>query len=160
MKVGCKEGCAEDLVLNKVILVWCSDVLGVEVMTGEELLKRYAAGERDFRGVDLTRVKIPNVDLSGADLSGAILDSVDLTGAKLHNVKMRGATATSGWAEFSGTDFTGADLTGADLNQSHAYGAIYKNAILDWARSPVVEGGFYENTNIGGGRIIKGPRWK
>jgi uncharacterized protein YjbI with pentapeptide repeats len=45
-------------------------VLEVEVMTAEELLERYAAGERDFSGVDLS-----GVDLSGVDLNQIILSS-------------------------------------------------------------------------------------
>ncbi len=38
-------------------------VLEVEVMTAEELLERYAAGERDFSGVDLSGVDLSNSEL-------------------------------------------------------------------------------------------------
>jgi hypothetical protein len=34
-------------------------------MTAEELLERYATGERDFSGVDLRRVNLMEVDLGG-----------------------------------------------------------------------------------------------
>lgn len=45
-------------------------------ITVEELLQRYAAGERDFRRVNLERM-----DLSGINLPGINLDRADLTGA-------------------------------------------------------------------------------
>ncbi|MHC5830121.1 MAG: pentapeptide repeat-containing protein, partial [Nostoc sp.] len=35
----------------------------------EELLERYAAGERDFRDVDLSHSDLTGVNLSGIDLS-------------------------------------------------------------------------------------------
>lgn len=50
-------------------------VLEVVVMTAEELLEHYAAGERDFSGVDLRGADLSRADLSRADLSGA--ESVD-----------------------------------------------------------------------------------
>ena len=45
-------------------------------ITAEELLRRYADGERDFAGVDLH-----GVDLSGAVLTGINLDRADLSKA-------------------------------------------------------------------------------
>ena len=42
-------------------------------MTREELLERYAAGERDFSGVDLSRA-----ELGGANLSGIVLSNSNL----------------------------------------------------------------------------------
>lgn len=55
-------------------------------MTFEELLKRYAAGERNFAGVDLRynpeeglRVAI----LKGIDLSKAFMDSINIVGVDL-----------------------------------------------------------------------------
>ena len=50
-------------------------------MDAEELLRRYGAGERDFRGIILYR----------ADLGGAELHSVDLSGARLININLEGA---------------------------------------------------------------------
>ena len=40
-------------------------------MTGNELLEKYNAGERDFRGVDLHGMNLRFVDLRGVDLRGA-----------------------------------------------------------------------------------------
>ncbi|MEH1781066.1 MAG: pentapeptide repeat-containing protein [Nostoc sp.] len=47
-------------------------------MDAEELLERYAAGERKFHSVNLR-----GVDFKGANLSGIDLTSADLTGADL-----------------------------------------------------------------------------
>jgi len=41
-------------------------------MTAKELLARYAAGQRDFRGVDLAGVDLSGANLSGACMTGAI----------------------------------------------------------------------------------------
>ncbi|KAI9130830.1 pentapeptide repeat-containing protein [Acaryochloris sp. CCMEE 5410] len=48
-------------------------------MTAEELLERYAAGERDFSGINL----------EGADLSGHELQGIILRGANLRKVDLR-----------------------------------------------------------------------
>lgn len=55
-------------------------------MTAEELLERYAAGERDFAGVDLH-----GVDLSNAVLRGINLDRADLSGVNFSNTDLSGA---------------------------------------------------------------------
>ena len=46
-------------------------------MTAEELLAKYAAGEREF----------PKAELSGADLSGVDLRETDLSGANLDGAR-------------------------------------------------------------------------
>ena len=60
-------------------------------MTSEELLQRYAAGERDFRGADLSRANLTGADLTGANLTGADLAGAYLTEADLTHVHLRGA---------------------------------------------------------------------
>lgn len=57
-------------------------------MTRAELLRRYAEGERDFRGLDLRATDfegcyLRRVDLTGADLRDADLRRADLEGATL-----------------------------------------------------------------------------
>lgn len=44
-------------------------------MEADELLRRYAAGERDFRKVDLSRANLNRANLIGINLSGANLSS-------------------------------------------------------------------------------------
>jgi len=60
-------------------------------MTSEELLERYAAGERDFRGADLAGAYLTGADLTGANLTGADLAGAYLTEADLTHVHLRGA---------------------------------------------------------------------
>ena len=52
-----------------------SDV-DMQNITREELLARYAAGERDFRGVILQYVSLDGVELEGVDFTGAIFNTV------------------------------------------------------------------------------------
>ncbi|MBN3923760.1 pentapeptide repeat-containing protein, partial [Nostoc sp. NMS4] len=47
-------------------------------MNRDELLKRYAAGERDFSGVDLSRANLYGIDLSSANLSRANISHANL----------------------------------------------------------------------------------
>jgi len=49
-------------------------------MDAKELLRRYAAGERDFHTADLSGAHLHKVDLSGAGLKKAILSEADLSG--------------------------------------------------------------------------------
>lgn len=51
-------------------------------ITESELLRRYAAGERDFKGVDLKDADLSGAELGRADLSGLNLKSVVLHGFK------------------------------------------------------------------------------
>lgn len=45
--------------------------IGRRVMDGEELRRRYAAGERNFACIDMSDAALKNANLSGANLSGA-----------------------------------------------------------------------------------------
>lgn len=45
-------------------------------MTREELLARYEAGERDFRGVVLQYISLDGIEFVGADFTGAIFNRV------------------------------------------------------------------------------------
>jgi glutathione S-transferase len=81
------------------------------VASANELLQRYAAGERDFE----------EVRLSGADLQGAILHGIDLSEAILSNANLSRADlrgADLSWADLSGANLQGADLRGAILTRS------------------------------------------
>ena len=55
-------------------------------MNANELIQRYADGERDFSGANLSEANLYEANLSEADLSGADLGRADLSGANLsHN---------------------------------------------------------------------------
>lgn len=85
-------------------------------MTREELLERYAAGERDFSGVNLDGVNISGVDLNWSD-EDYLFNSfgVDLSGLNLEFADMRGV------------NLSGVNLTGAKLRGSELFGAIIDN---------------------------------
>ncbi len=55
-----------------------------------ELLRRYQAGERDFRGADLRGLRFRGATLAGADFSGADLRGTDFLEADLREAKFVG----------------------------------------------------------------------
>lgn len=85
-------------------------------MKVEELIKRYLAGERDFRGVDLRGADLSGVDLEWADLSGADLEWTNLEWAILRGTILERAN-------LSGAFLRGADLEWANLRGAHLRGA-------------------------------------
>lgn len=54
-------------------------------ITREDLLKRYAAGERDFQGVILQYISLDGVELEGVDFTGAIFNSVTFESVWIDN---------------------------------------------------------------------------
>ena len=72
--------------------------------TREELIRRYARGERTF----------PDIDLCDADLSGVMLDGADF--------------APFSW--FSDTDFSGASLRGTSFRSCNVKCATFRDADL------------------------------
>lgn len=57
-------------------------------MDGEELLRRYDAGERDFRAIILQHTDLSKVKLDSVNLSGACFYHVNLQSANLKNVNL------------------------------------------------------------------------
>lgn len=114
----------------------------------QDILSRYAAGEREFRhsripvadfrgaklhGIDLSYTDMrPRAKLRGADLSDARLVEVLLTDADLSNANLRETRITTAW--LNNVDFRGADLRGADLEGSDISGADFRGADLRGAR--------------------------
>ena len=64
-------------------------------MHAVELLSRFEAGERDFRGADLQGAELAQADLRGADLRGAFLVRADLRAAHLDGANLRRAISFS-----------------------------------------------------------------
>src|SRR5919199_1164249 len=101
-------------------------------MTVEELLKKYAAGERNFAGINLTEANLSGVNLSGANLKGANLSVANLSGANLSKTNLTGAKLNI--ARLSGAHLGGANLTDADLNVAYLVRVDLKRATLPGAK--------------------------
>jgi hypothetical protein len=96
--------------------------------SAEELLVRYAAGERDFGGANLAGANLIDADLRGADLCRATLIDANLISADLSSANLSGANLIS--ASLSSADLSGADLRGANLNGADLSDADLSSAIL------------------------------
>ncbi|MDI1484828.1 pentapeptide repeat-containing protein [Polyangium sp. y55x31] len=94
--------------------------------SAEELLARYARGERRFPRAELHGADLTVAKLSGADLSRAKLSGAKLSDAKLSDAKLRGA-------DLAEADLTSADLTGADLADAILISATLTDAKLGGA---------------------------
>ncbi len=102
-------------------------------MTAEELLQRYAAGQRDFQGVNLSEEILSWADLTGANLSGANLSGVVLNWANLSQVKLRCANLSNAdlnWANLEQADLQGANLSGAEVSAANLKEADWSGAIM------------------------------
>ncbi|BAY82420.1 pentapeptide repeat protein [Calothrix parasitica NIES-267] len=123
----------------------------------QELLKRYAAGERDFSGVDLSgadfddfsgqkklsEINLSNSNLSKVNFSNVRLKAANFSGANLKEAKFRYCELSR--ANFTNADmekvkisyhdmkkanFTGANLTDANLQCSNLIEANFNKANL------------------------------
>ncbi|WP_293233047.1 pentapeptide repeat-containing protein [Microcoleus sp. PH2017_05_CCC_O_A] len=143
---------------------WCYQKAAEPVLTRlgvDELLRRYAAGDRYFvnanlrcaqlsqlclENIDLSYAKLNLADLSGTNLNKAILaaaqmQSANLSGCKLHKsqiVRANLAGANLSNANLRGADLTNVDLSNADLTNADLRGATLgkvdlKKACLDGA---------------------------
>ncbi len=106
--------------------------------SAEELLERYAAGERDFRGAELI----------GENMGGAILARVNLGGALLRDANLHGVDfryANLKRALLIGANLQRADLRSSNLNQSDLEETFLQGANLQMA--------FFEGANLIGANL-------
>ncbi|MGD1911888.1 MAG: pentapeptide repeat-containing protein [Rivularia sp. (in: cyanobacteria)] len=97
-------------------------------ITAEELLERYADGERNFAGIELIQsdgVPLDNV----INLEGAVLKGINLRGAYLRQADLRRADLT-------GSDLFGVSLELAELDYAIVRDANLYSANLSWCRLP------------------------
>ncbi len=109
-----------------------------KVMTVDELLTRYAAGERDFSEIRLSY--IPDRTLEDVNLSGANFNKGSLGHDRLERVNLSGANLSDVNLGFTG--FTNCDLSNANLDGAELYGerswikgcncdaATFRNAVM------------------------------
>lgn len=83
-------------------------------MNAQELLERYAAGERDFGALGLSDANLSRANLSHANLSRSSLSVANLSGANLHKINLSHAKLNV--ARLSEANLTQANLNGAILN--------------------------------------------
>lgn len=89
-------------------------------MNGEELLRRYAAGERDFSGVDLSYISLRDFNMFKVNFSNANLKGVEFTVAVMNYINFSGADLSESLlaGEIAGCNFSYANLRNAHLRGS------------------------------------------
>lgn len=107
------------------------------VFNSQILLQRYAAGERNFRNVNLRgenlkRASLSGIDLSGADLSGANLYGANLELAELASINLEGANLQE--ARLFKANLQQANLSKANLKSSYLVAANLQKANLQKAK--------------------------
>lgn len=91
----------------------------IYIQSVNELLQRYAVGERNFQGIDLSHANLANIKLSKVNLINANLSYSHLQNTDLQQSKLIAA------------DLSYADLSGANLRYAKLIGANLKGTILD-----------------------------
>src|SRR6476646_3929175 len=105
-------------------------------MDANELLTRYAAGERDFRLANLRGIVLSPLDLyRSSDAPTLILANLNqlqqrpyLSGANLTGANLMAASLSG--ANLIGANLTGANLAGSHLNWANLTGANLPHANL------------------------------
>lgn len=106
------------------------------LITPDELLERYQAGERNFAGLRIeANTDNPDV-LDGADLSNIILSGIYWPGARLRDVNLKEAKLIGAYmpdADFTLADLTWAHLRGATLRRACLECTNLRGARLEWS---------------------------
>ncbi|WP_319419507.1 pentapeptide repeat-containing protein [Pleurocapsa sp. FMAR1] len=82
------------------------------MITLEEILNRYLAGERNFSQIKIRLGELANQDLSNINLSDASLSQVSLVGCNLSNANLSKAN-------LPGSNLEGVNLSDADMSQTN-----------------------------------------
>mgnify|MGYP006449144981 CR=1 FL=1 len=122
-------------------------------MDRDELLRRYAAGERDFSGVDLSGADLMEVALEDINLENAILREAKFCWSRLDGAIFRNAdleNAVFKLASLRNTDFRGANLRNCLIVEASLIRANFEGAIDDGC--PL--GGYTYKTIMPDGSIV------
>jgi uncharacterized protein YjbI with pentapeptide repeats/stress response protein SCP2 len=126
------------------------------VITTEDFLKRYQAGERDFTGSNLAGIDLSQKTLeSNLMLSEANLTKANLAGAKLIKVNLIGANLQG--ADLSETNLQQADLIEANLSNANLTKASFYHAILikaNLSQAKLIEANL-SSANLTGANLVK-----
>lgn len=103
-----------------------------ERITVEELLRRYAAGERGFQNIILEYADLSGVELQNIDLTEAQFNYVNLSGLSLHRCELGGANFLNcnlkeakffgchlEYTRFFDCDFRAVNMSGCNLTSTH-----------------------------------------
>ncbi|NDJ18653.1 pentapeptide repeat-containing protein [Myxacorys almedinensis] len=101
-------------------------------MKAEDILEKYAAGEREFSGSTLSDTKLTGAVLTGVNFSQAKFTRVNFSLAKLTNANLSRAVCDR--VNFSGADLTLADLSGVILSDANLSSADLTRAELNGAQ--------------------------
>ena len=115
---------------------WCYQNAGEAVLIRlgvEELLRRYAVGDRYFinanlRCAQLSNICLENIDLSYAKLNLANLSGTNLSKANLTLAEMRSANLSG--SNLHNSQLVRANLAGANLSDANLRGADLRNTDL------------------------------
>jgi uncharacterized protein YjbI with pentapeptide repeats len=77
-------------------------------MDANDVLKRYAGGQRNFRLQDLKGLSFIQANLNSADFTGADLSGADLSNSDLGNANLN-------WTILKGANLNGANLKGTKM---------------------------------------------
>ncbi|WP_425428934.1 pentapeptide repeat-containing protein [Aphanothece hegewaldii] len=147
-------------------------------MTREALLARYAAGERNFSGLDLSGLDLSNIKdeirraedhyaflrenypLNRCIFRGANFSYVNFSGTCIMHCDFRDTTfrgANLSHCAFSGSNFTGTDMREVTLTNGEGIGVIFENTNFQGAKGSFVhEGTLCLRNCIGrGGKFIE-----
>jgi uncharacterized protein YjbI with pentapeptide repeats len=109
-------------------------------MKAEELLERYAAGERNFIGLYIDGSdELCGADLSNTNFRGAVFDELLLEKTNFSHANLRGVIF--GLVGLRGANLQGADLCGASIGLSELGGANLTASNL--------AGAYLEGTSLG-----------
>ncbi|MBW4534431.1 MAG: pentapeptide repeat-containing protein [Pleurocapsa minor HA4230-MV1] len=96
---------------------------------GEELLRRFTAGERDFINLRIwgwNEGLFRGIDLSGINFERSYI-SIDLSGAIVRNANFSNTIWNcTGWKDI---DFTGSNMTGVEFDNSILYRCNFSDTI-------------------------------
>jgi uncharacterized protein YjbI with pentapeptide repeats len=150
---------------------WCYQGASKAVLdrlTTEELLRRYAMGERNFinanlrcavlASVKLSEINLSYTKLSLADLSQANLSKADLTATDLSQANLSGADLSKAYlmrADLRGADLQQASLRGANLSKANLSEVNLTNADLTGANLELADlrGANFHLCNLSGANL-------
>ncbi len=136
------------------------------VVSPQEFLRRYAAGERKFEGIILHRADLRGIHLRNVAMPDAHLDYANLSGANLEHsylrrVSFRGADLSGAnlyLVNLDGADFSYADLRNSSFQpEGEMMGTDFTEANLLGAEIMFTKHCFFHRTIVPNGTLVVGP---